>query len=145
MLNNLVIYEQEGYIYVKYSDSNYKKGTEVESESENKIGTKFYGILFIDRLKLFSDHEHANNFKKYPQSYEYKPLETHMIYRMSKTGLVAEDYHNLSFSFMTQNNHCKMEQILFKITIHHDDANQIGLMSSQNINKLPCKTKQSQY
>lgn len=25
-------------------------------------------------------------------NYENRPVETHMIYRMSKTGLVSEDY-----------------------------------------------------
>ena len=63
-----------------------------------------------------------------------------MIYRMSKTGLVHEDFSNLTFSFMTQNNHCKMEQTVFKITIENSGFdNNIGIMSTQD-NKIP-KTK----
>ena len=84
----MVKFECEGYIYVKYYDQHYKKNIQTEDGDDESIGEKYYGVLFIDRLKLFQNKEHAKNFLRDPRNFEFKPCETHMIYRMSKTGLV---------------------------------------------------------
>ena len=49
----MVKFECEGYIYVKYYDQHYKKNIQTEDGDDESIGEKYYGVLFIDRLKLF--------------------------------------------------------------------------------------------
>ena len=55
-LNSMVNFECEGFIYVKYYDQNYKKRIQSkEGGNDASIGDKFYGVLFIDRLRLFTN------------------------------------------------------------------------------------------
>ena len=52
----MVNFECEGFIYVKYYDQNYKKRIQSEEGgNDESIGEKFYGVLFIDRLRLFTN------------------------------------------------------------------------------------------
>lgn len=72
-------------------------------------GTKYYGVLYTDRLKLFEEEDVAfNHINNIGEEWEMKPKEEHMIYRMSKVGLISDNYKQQSFTIMVQDNICKM-------------------------------------
>ena len=92
-------------------------------DEEKNLGEKYYAILYTDRLKLFEDEDMAyRHINKQGEDWEIKPKEEHMIYRMSKTGLISDSYRNQSFTMMVQDNVCKMQTLKLKITILNDQG-----------------------
>ena len=95
---------------------------EMEDEQPS-IGTKYFGVLYSDRLKLFEDEELAyRHINKLGEDWEIKPKEEHMIYRLSKTGLISGSYKQQSFTIMVQDNVCKMQTLELKITVLNSDG-----------------------
>lgn len=91
-------------------------------EIQNK-GTRYYGVLLLDRLKLFEDEDCANRHldqEHFAEEWENRPKEVHMIYRMSKEGLISDNFKEQSFTLMVQDNICKMQNIKIKITIENE-------------------------
>lgn len=58
-----------------------------------------------------------------------------MIYRMSKDGLISDNYKEQSFTLMVQDNICKMQNIKIKITIENEKEKKLESYQSNLVLK----------